>query len=125
MKNYKLWTQKEVDTLEEMRLAGASCAQIAAALGRTLQSVRNRSLDEGFRRPRAFDAWMEHFRKPHTNEEIAARLGLSLYTIKRRKNLLHKAGFVTTRSHKIRGRGRKFLNQEVRTNGEIHNPSGV
>ncbi len=93
-KTWRTWTRKELQRLEELRLAGLTAQRIADELGRTLASVKCRLCQEEI--PRTYlttNRWLMLLSGPHTIAWAAAEMGVKKPTVIRAKNRLRRAGF--------------------------------
>src|SRR5260370_5068400 len=90
---WKAWSRKEELRLEEMRIGGMTCPAIAAAMGRTLVSVKHRLQDLGVHRASKLQLYLPLVSKPHTLQGVAAVLGRAIRTVTTSKNALRRAGF--------------------------------
>lgn len=97
MKTWKTWTAKETARLVQMRAEGKSAPEIAASLGRTLSSVKNRIHQVGAARPslpcrRLTSPWYRAFQEPHTIAGLAEQFAVTKWAVKRAKNRLRRMG---------------------------------
>jgi hypothetical protein len=89
----RCWTRKEELALVQMVGDGSTLATVAAALGRTYPSVRKRAWELGtysrrLREGRATTVFLAHYRAGLSDPEIAARAGLTVNGVWRKRRRL-------------------------------------
>ncbi len=89
----RMWTRREMDRAEMMRLDGMSNQAIAHTLGRTIASVRGCLLRLRAMLPDATRFWVDLLQEEEDSANIAARMGITKGAVFKRRQRLRKAGY--------------------------------
>lgn len=94
-KTWKTWTSGDLDRLAELRSAGKTVAECAAALGRSVPSIKCRLASERIVKPADTRnaEWAEVLSQPHTIAGAAEAQGVTTWAVKRAKGRLKARGF--------------------------------
>ncbi len=89
----KMWTRKEMDRAEQMRLDGVPVDTIAEALRRSRNSIKACLKRLGVRLPDRHLDWYEALQENVPDAVVAARMGVVLSSVRGRRCRLRKRGF--------------------------------
>jgi hypothetical protein len=101
VKSWRAWTRKEIERLSQLLYEGKSMVEIAQILSRSYASVKNRVVQEGFDSCRSYRRrlqWLDAFARPHTLQQVADQMGLTVWAVKRAKQQLRNAGYKVRRA---------------------------